>query len=659
MTDSQPSNPAVFADAIQRYHALSEQHAHSARSYSISITVLIAFGLFVVISLPYVLSQADKLFRSEHTVAAVERQITDIESRIEEAVRQTPSFLTQQVFSLTPENEPLYYPGLKPLWPAVSSPEGIWVVSGDDGHLLTSDDAGQTWLEQATYTTAALWPPVFADRKTGVITGDQGTLLNSTDGGRTWSKDPLSLSGALNGTLNAPVFSSEGVGIITSDEGYLLVKASSQGSWNILRRFPGVELHQPEFSPNGTGLIAGGQGTLLVSTDHGKTWTQQATTTEQHLRHITHANGRWLITGDLGALLISDDNAQTWRTAVTATDKALNPAIITKNNRAVVSGEDGTLLVSDPDWQKWTPVDHQVNSDLHAVMETAQGLLIASGDDGALLTSEDDGEQWINQSLTVETDLNRPVMFSSLGLISGDEGVLLLSNNGGKSWRPINTATPADLALPVQSPEGTLFIAGDDGTLLTSDANGLQWTNLRTGIPTDLNPPVFHDDSLATLSSYGGLYQLIDVTDLKDEDRLVALMKALEKSTQRTTAETLAQLEEQKILLEDYKTTLVEFDKSGLNDQLEKSLVRVSALAVIMFLVQVLITNYRYSVKLSNFYLARAQGLSVVADIGMEKLSAEDIGSLLGSFTPSTEFGKQVETPIDKVMALAEKMKKV
>lgn len=657
MTDPQPAAvPTAFAGAIHRYHELSERHSRSARTYSVAITLLIAFGLFVVIALPYILSQADKLFRSARNADAVELRITDIEARIDEAIRQTPPYLTLPTFSLTPENEPLYYPGLKPLWPAVRSPNGFWVVAGDEGYLLVSDDDGETWTRQTTYSTAALWPPVFADRTTGVITGSNGTVLTSEDGGQTWSPESLSLTG----DLNPPVFSPAGIGIITGDNGHLLVNTATQGGWQAAPDpTPMAMLHPPVFNSAGTGLIAGSEGTLLRSDDGGRRWQVIPLTLTSHLRHLAYDDGRWLVAGDDGALLVFSNETSGWRTVVTATDNALNRPTVTRGGTALVSGENGTLLVSDNDWRQWRPVLLGITSDLHPVTETADGLLIVSGDDGTLLTSNDGGQRWNDQSLGIDTDLNPPVFFDALGLISGDEGVLLLSNNGGRSWLPINTGIPSDFAQPVRSPEGTLFVAGDDGTLLMSTDSGMNWTDLQTGIPTDLNPPVFHDDSVATLSSYGGLYRLMDVTDLLDEDRLTPLLAALSLSTQRTTAETLAQLEEQKALLEDYKTTLVEFDKSDLNDQLEKSLVRVSALAVIMFLVQVLITNYRYSVKLANFYLARAQGLTVISDLGQERLSADDISTLLGTFTPATEFGKQVETPIDKIMALAEKMKKV
>ncbi len=204
-----------------------------------------------------------------------------------------------------------------------------------------------------------------------------------------------------------------------------------------------------------------------------------------------------------------------------------------------------------------------------------------------------------------------------------------------------------------------MFITGDDGSLLISENEGMSWLTQNTGIRTDLQPAVFVEDGSALVSSFGGIYLLREIRQIRDEDTIPALINALAASTRSVEAEALAQLQEQKNLLEDFKSALVEFDKSDLNDQVEKSLIRVSALAVIMFLVQVLITNYRYSLKLANFYLARAQALEVIADLGPERLSADDLSTVATIFTPTTEFGKQVDTPIDKVLAIAERIKKL
>ncbi|EAR08392.1 WD40/YVTN/BNR-like repeat-containing protein [Reinekea blandensis] len=653
MSDTTAAEETPFKDTINYYRELSATHAKTARGYSLSITVLIGLGLFVVIALPYVLSMADKLFRGAQSTEAVELRISDIEQQIDEALLAMPPFLASSVFSQANRQEPLYYPGLKPLWPAVKSPDGHWIVTGDEGQVLIGDSSGQNWEEQTTLITDALWPPLFLNNTEGIITGSQGALLVSNDAGATWN--PIDLSLATD--LNRPSQSSTGVIVITGQDGTLLVRTAANASWRQVNNLATVPLQPAVFNSQGIGVIVGKSGTLLLSDNGGESWRKLTLNTGNDLHWATFDDRRWLVAGDDGTLLMSLDGRD-WQQVITATDHTLNRPIITQSGRAIVAAEDGLLLVSDPDWQQWQPIQTSAIADLHPPVETEQGLLIVTGDNGALLTSSNEGQQWIDQSLSVSVDLAPPVFFGTTGLISGDEGALLLSTNNGRSWVPVNTRTPADLKPAVQSPDNDLFVPGDDGTLLMSRDQGLTWQNLQTGIPTDLQPPVFHDDSLATLSSFGGLYQLTDITDLLDEDQLPALVEQLKNSTQPTTANTLAQLEEQKRLLEAYKATLIEFDTSDLNDQLEKSLVRISALAVIMFLVQVLITNYRYSIKLSDYYLARAQGLSVVKELGAERLNADDITSLLNAFTPATEFGKQVATPVDKVMAMAEKFRR-
>ena len=58
-----------------------------------------------------------------------------------------------------------------------------WLV-GNNGTLLFSQDAGQTWRIQNSGSAAHLWQVEFADAKTGWLMGANGTLLATGTGGR-------------------------------------------------------------------------------------------------------------------------------------------------------------------------------------------------------------------------------------------------------------------------------------------------------------------------------------------------------------------------------------------------------------------------------------------------------------------------------------------
>jgi photosystem II stability/assembly factor-like uncharacterized protein len=84
------------------------------------------------------------------------------------------------------------------------------------GHLLRSDDAGDSWLEVATGTDDSLTAAVeLADGRIAVV-GLAGTVLTSDDGGRSFRAEPPTAQrrytavaeGAAGGLL---VFSEAGV----------------------------------------------------------------------------------------------------------------------------------------------------------------------------------------------------------------------------------------------------------------------------------------------------------------------------------------------------------------------------------------------------------------------------------------------------------------
>ncbi|WP_196157834.1 hypothetical protein [Reinekea sp. G2M2-21] len=148
---------------------------------------LTAVGLFIVIALPYLLSLANKLFRSSHSVDVVEDKITSVEDRIDKTITTIPDILAFPVFTELGSKEEIYYPGLRPLWSAIFSDKDISVVTGHKGLMLVSKDNGEHWQKITTRVNSALWPPVFSREKNGVMSDELGVIFTSNDGGLNWT----------------------------------------------------------------------------------------------------------------------------------------------------------------------------------------------------------------------------------------------------------------------------------------------------------------------------------------------------------------------------------------------------------------------------------------------------------------------------------------
>jgi len=118
------------------------------------------------------------------------------------------------------------------------------------------------------------------------------------------------------------------------------------------------------------------------------------------------------------------------------------------------------------------------------------------------------------------------------------------------------------------------------------------------------------------------------------------------------------QLDAEKLRLQ-IKTDLLENEiimlrKQNLFSQIMVSTLstRIGCVILIIFLVQILVTTYRYQVKLSAFYEARADAICVIEEMDDEKL-----GRIAPIFSPDhLDFGKSPQPPTSKVLEFMSKM---
>ncbi|TQV89536.1 WD40/YVTN/BNR-like repeat-containing protein [Aliikangiella coralliicola] len=76
-------------------------------------------------------------------------------------------------------------------------------------------------------------------------------------------------------------------------------------------------------------------------------------------------------------------------------------------------------------------------------------------------------------------------------------------------------------------------------------------------------------------------------------------------------------------------------------------IIRISILGLLIFLVQVLLNNYRYQIKLADFYLSRVQLFSLISEEQLKNCSAQEILALTHH---GLEFGKQAQFPIENLI---------
>jgi hypothetical protein len=175
----------------------------------------------------------------------------------------------------------------------VAASESLFVVSGDNGSIFTSDD-GTNWTPQITPTTSFL-SSVAIGPDACVAVGVNGALLRGGTDGTGWTS-----------------------------------VSSGMTNWLYRVRWLGDQF-----------VVVGQNGAVLTSLD-ATNWTIRVSGTTRWLTDVAVVDGNWFVTGYQGTLLSSPD-LENWSPVSLPTIKSLYSAA-TRNGQLVVAGIEGVIL---------------------------------------------------------------------------------------------------------------------------------------------------------------------------------------------------------------------------------------------------------------------------------------------------------------------------
>ncbi len=141
-------------------------------------------------------------------------------------------------------------------------------ISGFDGVMLHSTDAGRTWTAQPTGVTQALEGFYFADAQHGWAVGWIGTVIRTEDGGRTWQEVKVS---SMAWSMSAVYFRDPKNGWIVGFGGQIMRSRDGGVTWQAQPSPVSLTLSSVFFDKAGRGWIAAGND-MLVSEDGGENW---------------------------------------------------------------------------------------------------------------------------------------------------------------------------------------------------------------------------------------------------------------------------------------------------------------------------------------------------------------------------------------------------
>lgn len=280
------------------------------------------------------------------------------------------------------------------------------VAVGDRGHILYSDDNGDSWSQASVPSKQMLTAVFFLDDSHGWAVGHDAQILASSDGGSTWVKQFEDLE----------------------------------------REAPLLDVW---FKDRNNGFAVGAYGALLATTDGGATWDDVSDRMDNedayHLNAIVEVKDSGLfIVGEQGVMFRSPDWGQTWEQLESPYEGSLFGALgVGEPGALVVYGLRGHLFRSADFGSTWERISLKAANKGELEFGLANGSvfkdgsIVIVGHGGSVLRSIDKG-----RSFSV---LNRPDRLSLAGVAMDNNGRLILVGQGG-----VHVSAPTDASLGQQ-----------------------------------------------------------------------------------------------------------------------------------------------------------------------------------------------------------------
>lgn len=320
------------------------------------------------------------------------------------------------------------------------------VAVGERGHIIYSDNEGQSWTQAEVPVSVTLTGLDFGSDTQGWAVGHSGVVLHSGDAGATWTLQLTGVKAAELAIVNqekaiaelearietAPEDKKNELELTLDDLSYDLGNMQSDMDIGPVNPFLDVW-----FADDKQGFVVGAYGMFVHTEDGGKTWQDWSLRLDNsdnfHLNAVTRIGG--------GAL--------------------------------VIVGEAGQIYVSVDQGVTWQKRDSPYAGSLFGVAGTGRmNEILAFGLRGTLMFSTDLGKSWSMVSTGSTATLNDGFAKDNRVVLVGNEGAVLTSSNGGDTFRAYLRDDRQGIMSVVPMMSGTdLLLVGEGGVYIT-DSQG-------------------------------------------------------------------------------------------------------------------------------------------------------------------------------------------
>jgi photosystem II stability/assembly factor-like uncharacterized protein len=258
------------------------------------------------------------------------------------------------------------------------------VAVGDRGHVVLSDDDGETWRQAREVPTQVLLTGVaFAGPERGWAVGHDAAILHSRDGGERWVLQHAAPE--LESPLFAVHFADASRGLAVGAFGLALATTDGGATWERVVVSEGEDLHLNDVftGRDGRWWIAAESGVVHRAEGFGRPWTRLETPYRgSYWGGLGLAEGGVLVFGLRGHVLRSDDRGASWRELASGTDQSLGGGTRLSDGSVVLAGLGGAIAIGRDGGASFAARILPDRKAANAVLEGAPGRLLLFGEGG-------------------------------------------------------------------------------------------------------------------------------------------------------------------------------------------------------------------------------------------------------------------------------------
>lgn len=270
------------------------------------------------------------------------------------------------------------------------------VVVGERGHILYSDDEGNSWTQAEVPMSANLNSVHFPSARQGWAVGHEGVVLYSKDGGETWAKQ-LDGFEAAKIALNKTQKDLAQLKIASCSTAADPTMAFDMASWRFseaqrdIKIGPAKPFMDVWFKNPDEGFIVGAYGYFFHTTDGGKTWEDVATKLNNpdgmHLYSIKgQKDGLVFIVGEAGNAFRSTDGGGTWENVMVGYEGGLFGLFFSDHeSRVYIYGLRGNIFRSEDQGITWRHWKNGSSANLYGGLCIGEEKFLMVGQGGILL----------------------------------------------------------------------------------------------------------------------------------------------------------------------------------------------------------------------------------------------------------------------------------